>query len=131
MFAIKKYNKGTSLSYVSMISKILKFFNIGLPNLSYKSHGSSQVFSQRALTNLGYFWDVQHMAYYFLASKSPRRIYNFDDSDAFEDECEEKGVHMEDDKHIGGHRNLHEEDTLMHDALVDYNRGASSGANFC
>lgn len=39
MFAINKCNKVTSFSYVSMISKILKFFNIGLPNLSYKSFG--------------------------------------------------------------------------------------------
>lgn len=55
MFAIKKCNKVTSFIYVSMISKILKFFNIGLPNLSYKSPGSAQEFSQMTLANLGYF----------------------------------------------------------------------------
>lgn len=59
MFSIKKCNKGTSFFYVSMISKSMKLFNIGLPNLSYKSLGSVQEFSQRNLTNLGYFWDVQ------------------------------------------------------------------------
>lgn len=45
MFSINKCNKGTSFSYVSMISKILKIFNIGLPNLSYKSPRSAQEFS--------------------------------------------------------------------------------------
>lgn len=66
MFAINKCNKGTSFIYVYMISKILKFFNIGLPSLSYKSLGSAQDFSQRTLTTLGYFWDVQRRVYYLL-----------------------------------------------------------------
>lgn len=56
------------------------------------------------LTNLGYFWDVQRKAYYFVASKNSRRIYNFDDPTAFDDEGEEEGVHMEDKHHIRDHQ---------------------------
>lgn len=93
---------------MSMISEIMKCFNISLPNLSYKSPGSVQEFSQRILTNFGHFWDVQQMAYYFLASKNSRRISSFDDPTAFEDEGEKEGVHMEDEHHIKDHKNFHE-----------------------
>lgn len=86
-----------------MISIFLKFFNIFLPNLSYKSHGSTQEFSQRTLKNLWYFWDVQHREYYFPSNKNAGRIYNFDDPAALEDECEEEGVHMKDKHHIVDH----------------------------
>lgn len=34
MFSIKECNKGTSFFYVSMIVKILNYFNIGMPNLT-------------------------------------------------------------------------------------------------
>lgn len=112
-----------------MISKILKFFNIGLPNLSYKSRGYAQEFSQRNLTNLGYFLDVLHRAYYFLAGKNAKRIYNFDSLAAFEDEGEEEGIHIEDGHHIGDHQNIHEEDAMMHDAPVEDHHGVGSGAN--
>lgn len=108
----------------------MKFLNIGLPNLSYKSPGSVQEFSQRTLTNLGYFWDVQQMAYYFLAGKNAIRVYNFDDPADFKDEGEEEGVHMEDEHHTGNKKNLNEEDAMMHDAPVGDYHGAGSGANF-
>lgn len=69
MFSINKCNKGTLFRYVPMITKILKIFNIGMQNLSYKSPGSTHEFSQRTLTNLGYFWDVNQRAYFFLQVK--------------------------------------------------------------
>lgn len=78
---------------------------------------------------MGYFWDVQHRAYYFLDSKNARRNYNFDDPATFEDEGEEEGVHMEDEHHIGDHQDLHEEDAMMYDAPVEDHHGAGSGAN--
>lgn len=59
-FAIKEYKKGMSFFYVSMITKILNYFNTGMPNLNYKSLGPAQEFYQRTLTNMGYFWDIQH-----------------------------------------------------------------------
>ena len=62
-----------------MITKILNYFNIGMPNLIYKSPGPAQEFSQHTLINLGYFWDINRRAYYFRAGKNGRKIYNFDD----------------------------------------------------
>lgn len=113
-----------------MISKNLKFFNVDLPNLSYKSHGYAQELFQSTLTNLVYLWDVQRKAYYFLASKNTRRIYNFNDPAAFEDEGEEECAHMEDEHHIGDHQNLHEEDVMMHNASIGYLHGAGSSSNY-
>lgn len=57
-FTIKECNKGMSFFYVSMITKILNYFNIGMPNLAYKYLGPAQEFSQCTLTNMGYFLDV-------------------------------------------------------------------------
>lgn len=37
MFSIKDCNKLMSLCYISMISKILNYFNIGIPNILYNS----------------------------------------------------------------------------------------------
>lgn len=44
MFAIKECNKKASFCYVSMISKILKHFKIGEPNLEYLSPRAGQEF---------------------------------------------------------------------------------------
>lgn len=55
MFDIKKCNKGTSFCYNSTVAKILNYFKIGIPNLSYKSPGPSQEFSLITLTNMNYF----------------------------------------------------------------------------
>lgn len=130
MFTIKKCNKGTSFIYVSMILKILKFFNICLFNLSYKSPRSTQEFSQRTLTNLGYVWNVQRMTYYLHASKNSKRIYYFDDPTAFEGEDEEeKCVHMVDEKHIGDNQNPPEGDAMMHDASVGDDHATGYDAN--
>lgn len=52
MFSIKNFNKGTSFCYPSMIAKILNYFDIDLPNLTYKSLGLSQEFSHCALVNM-------------------------------------------------------------------------------
>ena len=60
MFSIKIFNKGTSFCYPSMVAKIINYFDIGFPNLTYKSPGSSQEFSHCALVNLDYFWDTYH-----------------------------------------------------------------------
>lgn len=95
MFAIKKCNKGTFFCYVSMITKILNYFNTDIPNITYKSPGHVQEFSQRTLTNVGYFWYINRRAYYFLAGKNARKIYNFDDPVEFCDE--EAEVHMDDE----------------------------------
>lgn len=72
MFSIKDYNKGTSFCYVSMISKILNYFNIGILNLQYRSLRLAQEFSQRTLTNMGYFQGGNHRVYYFRMGKNGR-----------------------------------------------------------
>lgn len=79
MFSIKECNKGTSFCYVSMIAKILNYFKIGIPNLTYTSPDQAQEFSRCTLTNMGYFWEVNHSAYYFRTGENGRKIYNFDD----------------------------------------------------
>lgn len=84
MFSIKECSKGTSFCYVSMITKIMNYFNIGMPNLTYKSPRYAQEFSQRTLTNLGYFKDINHQGYYFRAGKMVGK-YNFDDPAKFGD----------------------------------------------
>lgn len=53
MFAIKECNKVTSFCYVSMIAKILNYFNIGIPNLQCRSPIMAQEFSVCILTNMG------------------------------------------------------------------------------
>lgn len=67
-----------------------------MPNITYKSPGPVQEFSQRTLTNLGPFCDINHKAYYFLASKNARKIYNFDNPVEFGDEVVK--AHMDDEK---------------------------------
>lgn len=54
MFAIKECNKGTYFCYVSMITKILNYFNIGMTILTCKSPGLAQEFSQHTLTT----WNI-------------------------------------------------------------------------
>lgn len=53
----QRIQQRTLFCYFSMISKISNYFNIGMPNLHYKSSSMDQEFSQRILTNMGYFWD--------------------------------------------------------------------------
>lgn len=114
MFAIKKCNKGTSFCYVSMITKIPNYFNIDMLNLAYKSPGLVQEFSQRTLTNLRYFGDINHKAYYFRASKNARKIYNFNDPVEFDDDAIE--AHMDDEKPMGVPYDVLEGDAVMHNA---------------
>lgn len=64
-----------------MIANILNYFNIGMPNLQYRSPNMAKEFSQRTLTNTGYFWDENYQVYYFRVSKNGNKIYNFDDHD--------------------------------------------------
>ncbi|CAI8585311.1 unnamed protein product [Vicia faba] len=98
MFSIKDCNKGTSFYYVSMIFKILKHFNIGIPNLQYRSPSMALEFSQCTLTNMGYFWDKDRHLYYFCVSKNGKKICNFDDPVEFVDVVTEP--HMIDDQLI-------------------------------
>lgn len=70
-----------------MIVKILNYFNIGMPNLTYKSSGQAQEFSQRTLTNMGYFWNLHRRAYYFWMGKNGKKIINFDDPVEFSDDA--------------------------------------------
>lgn len=113
MFAIKECNKGTSLCYVSVIAKILNYFNIGMPNLTYRSPDQAQEFFQRTLTNMGYFWNINHRAHYFLMGKNGRKIYNFDDPAEFSDDAVE--AHMDDEQPIGASHDVLEGDVVMQD----------------
>lgn len=70
-----------------------------MPNLTYKSPYQAQEFSQRTLTNMGYFRDVNHRAYYFCMGKNGRKTYNFDDLVEFDVVAAE--AHMDDEKPIG------------------------------
>lgn len=128
MFAIKECNKGTSFCYVSMISKILNYFNIGMPNLSYISPGQAQDFSQRTLTNMGYFWNVNHWAYYLCMGKNGRKIYNFDDLVEFGDDAAE--AHMDDELPIGTCHDVPEDDDFMHDTTNGNDHENTFGAGF-
>lgn len=96
MFFTKDCNKGTSFCYVSMIAKILNYFNIGMLNLQYRSTIRAQEFSQHTLPNMGYFWNVNRRVYYFRMGKNGRKIYNFDDPVEFDDDATMK--HMVDDQ---------------------------------
>lgn len=78
-----------------MITKILNYFNIGMPDLTYKSRGFAQEFSQQTLHNLGYFGDINRRAYYFRSGKNGRKIYNFDDPAKFGDDAAE--AHVDDE----------------------------------
>lgn len=75
-----------------MITKTLNYFNIGMPNLNYKSPGYAKEFSQRTLTNLGYFWDINCWANYFRACKNGWKFYNFDDHAEFGDDVAEAQI---------------------------------------
>lgn len=77
MFSIKKWNNGTSFFYPYMIAKILNYFDIALPNLTYKSPSSSQEFSHHTLINMNYFWDANRRVCYLRLSKHGRKVYNF------------------------------------------------------
>ncbi|CAL5200015.1 unnamed protein product [Lathyrus oleraceus] len=128
MFAIKECNKGTSFGYVSMIIKILNYFEIAMPNLTYKSSGPTQDFSQRTLTNLGYFWNINRRAYYFRTSKNGRKIYNFDDLAKFGDDVVD--AHMDDEQLMGVPHDVLEGDAVMQDALHGDAHGSAFGTGF-
>lgn len=114
MFPFKECNKGTSFSYVYVIAKILNYFNIVLPNLTYKSPGQAQEFSQHTLNNMGYFLDLNRQAYYFHICKNGRKIYNFDDPLEFSDDTTK--AHTDNEQPIGASHDVLEGDVDMHDA---------------
>lgn len=128
MFATKECNKGTSFLYVSMITKILNYFNIGMSNLIYKSPGPVKEFYQRTLTNMGYFLNVHHPTYYFCISKNGRKIYNFDDPAKFGDDVIE--AHMDDEQPIGAPRVVHRGDVVMQDVPHGDAHASSFGIGF-
>ena len=111
-----------------MVTKILNYFNISMPNITYKSSGQAQEFSQRTLTNMGYFWDVNYRVYYFRTCKNDRKIYNFDDPAEFGDD-DAKG-HMDDEKPIGPSHGVHKGDVVMQDAPHVYAHGSNFGTCF-
>lgn len=83
MFSIKDYNKGYSLCYASMITKILKCFCIGVFNLLDISSGMAQEFNKSTMTNMGYHWDNVNNAYFYLVKGFSKIIYNYDDPNEF------------------------------------------------
>lgn len=121
MFSIKDCNKGNSFCYVSMIVKILNYFNIWMPNLQYKSLSMAQEFSQRILINMGYFWDENHRVYYFRVGKSGRKMYNFDDPTEFVDATTEQ--HVVDDQPIGISHGVPQGDAFMQDVEHEDGQG--------
>lgn len=96
-----------------MIAKILNYLNIGMPNLQHRSPSMAQEFSQRTLTNMGYFWDEDHRVYYFRVSKNGKKIYNFDDPTEFVDVAVEP--HVVEDQPIGAPHGVPQGDTVMQD----------------
>jgi hypothetical protein len=83
-----------------MIAKILNYFDIGLPNLTYKSPGLSQEFSHRTLVNMNYFWDVNRQVYYLRLSKHGRKVCNFNNPIESDEDASE--AHMNDEQTYGG-----------------------------
>lgn len=96
-----------------MIAKNLNYFNIGMSNLQYIYLGQAQEFSQRTLTNMGYFWDINCRTYYFRMGKNGTKIYNFDDPVEFGDAAAE--THMVDDQRIGTSHDVLKGDDFMQD----------------
>lgn len=111
-----------------MIANILNYFDIGFPNLIYKSPGSSQEFSHRTLVNMNYFWDVNHRVYYLSLSKHEKKVYNFDAPIEYGDDAVE--AHMDDEHPMGVHHDGTKEDAIMHDAPRGDDHGASFGTNY-
>lgn len=105
-----------------MITKILNYFEIGMPNLTYKSPGPAQEFSQRTLTNLGYFWDINRQAYYFRAGKSDRKIYNFDDPAEFGDDVDD--AHIDGEQLMGVPQDVPKGVAVIQDAPYGYAHGS-------
>ncbi|CAI8589579.1 unnamed protein product [Vicia faba] len=107
-----------------MIFKIFKHFNIGIPNLKYRSPGMAQEFSQRTLTNMGYFWDENRKVYYFGGKKNGKKIYNFDDPTEFIDSTTEP--HVVDGQPIGAPQ----VDAVMHDVIHGDSQGSGIGVKY-
>ncbi|CAI8602283.1 unnamed protein product [Vicia faba] len=63
MFSIRECHKGSSLSYSSMISRILMHFQIDMQNLPCISLGKTQEFNATTLANMWYRWDKDQHAY--------------------------------------------------------------------
>lgn len=82
-----------------------------MPNLTYKSPGPAQEFSQRTLTSFGYFWDINRRAYYFWAGKNGGKFYNFDDPAEFGDD--DVDAPMDDEKPMGVPHGVSEGDAFM------------------
>lgn len=99
-----------------------------MPNLTYKSPRSAQEFSQRTLTNLGYFWDINRRAYYFCVAKNDKKIYNFDDPTEFGDDAAK--AHMDDEEDMGVPHDLPEGDAVMQDAPHGDDHDTSFGTSF-
>lgn len=106
-----------------MIAKILNYFDIGLPNLTYKSPNSSQEFSHHTLSNMNYFW-----VSYLRLSKHGKKVYNFYDHVKCVDDAAEG--HMDDEKPMGVHYDVTEGDDVMHEAPYRDDHCVGFGINF-
>ncbi|CAI8603965.1 unnamed protein product [Vicia faba] len=94
----------------------------------YSSPGVAQEFSQRTLTNMGYFWDEDHKVYYFRVKKNGKKIYNFDDTVEFFDSTAEP--HVVDDQPIISPHGYLRVDTVIHDADRGDGQGSEIGVEY-
>lgn len=102
----------------------MNYFNIGMPNLTYRSQGQDQDFSQCTLTNMGYFWDISCRVYCFRMGKNGRKTYNFDDPALFGDDAAE--ADLDDEQPIGTSHGVSKGDVVFQDAT----HGDAHGNNF-
>lgn len=65
MFVVSDCNKWSSLYYASMISKILKLFCIGVPNILCIYLGQAQEFDKSTVSNMGYHSDDTLKVYFY------------------------------------------------------------------
>lgn len=111
-----------------MIAKILNYFDIDMPNVTYKYLGSSQEFSQRILTNMNYFWDANLRMYYLRLSKHGRKVYNLDDLVECGDDVDE--AHMKDEQPMGVHHDVLKGGATMQDAPQRGDRSIAFDTDF-
>lgn len=111
-----------------MIAKILNYFDIGMPNLTYKSPGLSQEFSHHTLINMNYFWDTNRQVYYIRLSKHGMKVYTFDDHVKCGDDAAK--ACMDDEQPIRVQHDVTEGGVIMHDVPHGDDNGDGFGIGY-
>lgn len=92
-FVVRECNRGSSLCYALMIEKLLRHFDIGVPNLPCISPGQSHEFNMTTMRHLGYHWDTKLKVCFYKMKGFSKVIYNYDDLDEF-------GTNFVDEQHV-------------------------------